>query len=82
MAKKKHVDFNAIEWFLRYKDYPSVVQSNFRWACKKFSLENNQLMKDMGKVIVFKDRQRIDAAQKLICKALGNEKSYKSVLTH
>ena len=59
MAKKKHVDFNASEWFLRYEDYPSVVQSNFRWACKKFSLENDQLMKDMRKVIVSKDKQRM-----------------------
>ena len=27
MARKEHVDFNASERFLRYKDYPSVVQS-------------------------------------------------------
>ena len=43
--------------------YPSVVQSkrdkaNFRRACKKFSLENDQLMKDVRKVIISKDRQR------------------------
>ena len=41
---------------------------------KKFSLENDQLMKDMQKVIVSKDKQRMNAAQKPICKALGNEK--------
>ena len=27
MVKKKHVDFNASERFVRHKDYPSVVQS-------------------------------------------------------
>ena len=56
MANKKHIDFNAIERFLRYED-PEVVQSNFRRAVKSF--ENDQLMKDMRKVIVSKDKQRM-----------------------
>ena len=55
-------------------------KANFRRARKKFSLENDQLMKDMRKDIVSKDRQRMDAALNLICKGLGNEKSYQSVL--
>ena len=58
MANKKHVDFNAIERFFTLRG-PVSGTKQLQTGSKKFSFGNDQLMKDMRKVIVSKDRQRM-----------------------
>ena len=80
-----HVNFEEIERYLRYKNYPANVQSkgekaNFRRACKKYSLENEQLLKGGGKVRISKERRL-----EIICdvhEGLGESAKAKALSSH
>ena len=61
---RQHVDFDAIEKYLRERIFPCEVgdkgkKSNFRKACKEFSIVDGQLMyKDLRVVISSKKAQQ------------------------
>ena len=53
----QHVDFDAIEKYLREKTFPCEVgdkgkKSNVRKACNEFSIEDGQLMYKDSRVVI------------------------------
>ena len=59
-----HVDLKAVEEFLRNKTYPKCIlkdkgkKSNFRKACKNFSMNNGNFMYKGKRRVVFKIERR------------------------
>ena len=59
-----HVDLKAVEEFLRNKTYPKGIlkdkgkKSNFRKACKNFSIVNGDLMYKEKRGVVFEVERR------------------------
>ena len=59
-----HVDLKAVEEFLRNKTYPKGIlkdkgkKSNFRKACKNFSIVNGDLMYKEKRRVVFEVERR------------------------
>ena len=82
----QHVDFDAIEKYLREKTFPCEVgdkgkKSNFRKACKEFSIVDGQLMyKDSRVVISSKKAQQ--AIIHDIHVGLGEDSKAKAMSAH
>ena len=59
-----HVDLKAVEEFLRNKTYPKGIlkgkgkKSNFKKACKNFSIANGDLMYNKKREVVFEVERR------------------------
>ena len=82
-----HVDFAAIEKYVREKTYPPEMsgdkgkKANFRKACKPFSIANGQLMyKNSRLVITSKERQQTIIHD--IHVGLGEDSKAKAMASH
>ena len=60
-----HMDLKAVEEFLRSKTYPKGIlkdkgkKSNFRKACKNFSIVNGDLMYKEKRCLIYKEKRRV-----------------------